>query len=159
MNAAAYLMWAASLSVLGSGCTTDPTELTSRVIEVSAVQTSGESPSPAGVSPSRATNLYHEILSQLGSAGYVAATHEQRDPANPTRVEYDSQFTVTGASSVDLMLVLDGKHVTFSGDTDLEPESVAELQKVVKLYRDSLDTRQIKYRVRTFTYHPTMDKK
>jgi len=38
-------------------------------------------------------------------------------------------------SSVDLALVLDGKHVAFRGDTDLEPGSVAELQKVIKLYR------------------------
>jgi len=153
MNASAYLL-AASLCVLGSGCATDPTELTSCVIEVSAVQTIG----PAGLSPSLAANLFHEVLSRLGSSGYVAATHEYRDPANPMRVEYDSQFTVTGASSVDLTLVLDGKHVTFRGDTDLEPESVAELQKMIKLYRDSLDARQIKHRVRTFTYHPTMDK-
>jgi len=156
MNAAAYLMWAVSLCVLGSGCASD---LTSRVIAVSTVQTTGESRSPAGVSPSLATNLFREVLSRLASSGYVTATHEQRDPANPMRVEYDSQFTATGSSSVDLTLVLDGKHVTFSGDTDSEPESVAELHKVVKLYRDSLDTRQIKYRVRTFTYHPTIGKK
>ena len=158
MNASAHLLLAASLCVLASGCASDQTELTSRLIEVSAVQTTAESPSSAGLSPSLATNLFHEVLSRLRSAGYVAPTHEQRDSANPTRVEYDSQLTAIGASSVDLTLVLDGKHVTFSGDTDLEPESVAELQKVIKLYRDSLDARQIKYRVRTFTYHPRMDR-
>ena len=152
MNALAYLLSATLLCVLGGGCATY--NVTERVIEINDVQTNGESPAQAWISPLLATNLFHDVLGRLGSAGYIASTHESRNPANPVWVEYDCQFTQKSAFSFYLTLETDGKHISFRGITGLDKEGLAALQKAVKLYREALDERQIKYKVRThITYN------
>ncbi len=151
MNASAYLLLAASLCVLGGGCATG--DLTSRVIEIRAVQTQTKSSGHAGLSASVATNLFHDIASRLGSLGHVNPPHQYRVPTNPAWVEYAVQFTPEGASSVDLTMEIDGKYITFCGETDIESESVAALQKAMKLCREALDELQVKYKVRIHTTH------
>ena len=151
MKAFAFLLLTASLCVLGGGCATDG--ISERVIEISVVQTKGESPGHAGLSPAQTTKLLHEVVSRLGSAGCVVYTHEHPDQANPNQLDYGFSFTPEGAYTVDVDTSMDGKHITFHGETDVDPNSIAALQKVMKLCRESLDERQIKYHLRTFTAH------
>lgn len=151
MKALAFLLLAASLCVLIGGCATDG--MPERVIEISAVQTEGESPGHARLSPALATNSLHDVVSRLGAAGYVVYTHEHPDPANPMRLDYGFSFTPEGAYTIDVTLSMDGKHIIFHGESDPSPKSVAALQQAMKLCRESLDERQIKYKVRTFTTH------
>lgn len=156
MNTSAFLLLAASLCVLGGGCATDG--ITERVIEISAVQTEQESSGHAGLSPSVATNLFYNVASRLGSLGYVNPPHQHGDPTKPTWIEYSVQFTPPGANSVELTMDIDGKHITFHGMTDTEPESLMSLQKAMKLCRDALDERQVEYKVRVFATHLTFIK-
>jgi hypothetical protein len=153
MNVPAYLLLAATLSVLGGGCATDATDdgLPLQVVEISAVQTETESSAHGGLSAPVATNLFNDVASRLGSLGSVGyLTHY---PTKPTCVEYTVTFTPPGANTVDLYMDIDGKNITFRGETDTDPKSVAALQKAMTLYRGALDERQVKYEVRTYTTH------
>ena len=157
MNTSAYLLLAASLCFLAGGCATD--DLTLRVIEIRATQNEAATSGHAGLSASVATNVFHDVAGRLGPLGYVNSPHHHNpDPANPAWVEYAVSFTPPGASSVDLTMDLDGKHVTFHGETDDDPPSVTALEKAMTLCRQALDERRIKYRVHTFTTRLVMEK-
>jgi hypothetical protein len=157
MNAPAYFLLAASLCGLGGGCATDGIAV--HVTEIRAVQTDAESSGHAGLSASVATNVFYDVASRLGDLGRVNSPHQYSDPTKPAWIEYAVQFTPEGASSVDLTMDMDGKHIIFRGETDIdEPKSIAALQKAMKRCQDSLDKRRIKYTVRTFTTHLYMIK-
>jgi len=158
MNASANFLLVASICVLGGGCATDGIPV--RITEIRAVQTGGEDARHAGLSASAATNLFYDVASRLDSLGRVNPPHQcHPDSTKPTSVEYEVSFTPEGASTVGLTMEIDGKHVIFRGDTDVDPKSLAALQKAMTLCRESLDKRQIKYRVRTFTTQEFLDHK
>ena len=139
----ACLLLAAFLILLAGGCKSDddmPIQCTD--IKVSHY---------ADISPLLATNLFLDIGDQLDCRTYPHAY--PLDPANPTKVEYAASYTLKGASTVSLVLDLDGKHATFHGEVDMDPASVAALQKVIKLCEQFLDEQHIKYTVRSYTSH------
>jgi hypothetical protein len=145
-----YFLLAASLCILGGGCAADSP--TMRVVEICAVRTETESSGAAGLSASVATNLFHDLATHFGRLGRVLYENHYGNPRRPTWVEYSVHFTPDEANSVDLFMDIDGEHITFRGMT--EPETIAALQKAMKLCRESLDERRIKYTVRTYETHP-----
>jgi hypothetical protein len=150
MNASAYLLLAASLCVLGGGCATDG--IPERVIEINVVQKETESLGHAGLSGTEATNLFYDVASRLGSLGRATSPHHYNPfPTKPTWVEYGVSFVAEGGYSVDLTMHIDGQRITFRGETDVDPKSVAALRKAMKFYQQSLDERNIKYTVRRYT--------
>ena len=157
MNASAYLLLAALICVAGGGCATDSIPV--RVTEISAVRTYAESSVHDGLSVSVATKVFQEVTSHLGTLGRANPPHEYTDPSRPGWVEHAVQFTPEGANSVDLTMDVDGRYIIFRGTTDIEPESLAALQKAMKLCRESLDKRRIKDEVRTHTTHFSAAKK
>jgi hypothetical protein len=154
MKALTYLLLAALICVLGAGCASD--DLTERIIEIKARQTETDS-SGHGLSASAATNVLHEVKSRLTSLlGYTVYENKYPSQENPGGIEYSLHFTPEGASSVDITLDMDGKHVVFRGDTDTDAASEAALQKAMNLFQEALDERGVRYRVRSFTVHEYM---
>ena len=142
-HALACLLLAAFLALLAGGCKTDD----GMPIQCADIKISH----PADISPLLATNLFLDIGDQLDCRTYPHAY--PLDPANPAKLEYAASYTLKGASTVSLVLNLDGKHDIFHADVDLDPASVAALQKVMKLCEQFLDERQIKYTVHSYTSH------
>ena len=156
MNASAIFLLIVSICVLGGGCATD--DIPVRITEIRVVQRDAGYAGHAGISASAATNLFYDVASRLDNFGRVNPPHQSHpDSTKPTSVEYEVSFTPEGASTVGLALEIEGKHVIFRGDTDVDPKSLAALQKAMMLCRESLDKRQIKYKVRTFTEHLILD--
>lgn len=148
MKTPIYLLLAALVCVLGAGCASD--DLPERIIEIKAGQTEAASSSHGRLSASDATNVLYEVKSRLGHGVFV---RKYPNPGNFGGVEYSIGFTPEGASSVNVELVMDGKHVIFRGDTDADPPSEAALRKAMKVFQEVLDERGIKYRVRSFIVH------
>lgn len=159
MNASANFLLIFSICILAGGCATDD-GIPVRITEIRVAQKGPEHARHAGLSASVATNLFYDVASRLDSLGRVNPLHQSHaDSTKPTSVEYEVTFTPEDASTVGLTMEIDGKHIIFRGDTDVDPKSLAALQKAMKLCREALDKRQIKYKVRTFTAHEFLDHK
>lgn len=153
MNLTGYFLLAVALCALGGGCATDNDDMKECMFVIRAAQTKTESSSHGALSASDATHLFQDVASRLGTLGRVNRLHHhQVDPTKPDSIEFNVSFTPRGATTVDLTMDMDGKHIIFRGEADAgDRESIAAMRKAMKLLQESLDARNIKYMAREFT--------
>jgi hypothetical protein len=150
MNTLAHLCLLATLCLLAAGCATSEPP-SNRLIQITANRVENN---PAGFSAILATNIFYDLAAHLERANPM---HIYPDQANPAWPEYAVSFTPVGASTIDLTLDIEPKHIIFRADAELDPASLAATEKAVSFYRQALDDRKIKYTLRSFDYAPEVE--